>query len=234
METAGTIRGGKKVWFLLKGEPFQVANADEIVPYVLVSNGHDGKTSLSVTPTTIRVVCSNTLHMVIPDGASGMMSTAAISLEHMGDLESKVSEARRALATYDFALGRTRDTMEALAKRDVNRQGLIEFFTKCYERDIASTLKDTDRLSIQKGRERRAAECFESFMDRFAEERDMAGASWWNAFNAYTGMVQHDRKSRGQNDADRVERRVRTNLLGVNVDRAVLAFQTALEMSNAV
>lgn len=234
VETAGTIRGGKKVWFLLRGEQFAIANGDEIVPYVLVSNGHDGKTSLEVTPTTIRVVCSNTLHMVVPESVDGSGHTAAISVEHMGDLSAKIGEARRALAQYDYALRHTRNSMEILASKTIKRQQLIEFFTTCYERDVLSTLKDTDRDVINENRKQRAAECFEAFNDRFAEERDVAGVTWWNAMNAYTGMIQHDRKSRGRSDVDRVEKRVRMNLLGVNVDRAMNAFQLALEMAAAV
>lgn len=68
VESAGSIRGGERVWFLLRGESFSVRGEDELKPYILVSNGHDGKTAVRCTPTSVRVVCSNTLHLVIPRG----------------------------------------------------------------------------------------------------------------------------------------------------------------------
>lgn len=232
VETAGTIRGGKKVWFLLRGEEFQVANADSVFPYVLVSNGYDGKTSLSVTPTTIRVVCSNTLHMVIPREA-GMPSSAAINIEHMGDLSAKVASARVALQQYDYAMKCTRDSMEVLAAKEVSRKDLIAFFTECYERDILSILKDNDRDVVNENRRRRAKEGFRMFCDRFEQEEELAGSSWWNAMNAYTGYIQHDMKARGK-AVDRIEQRQHMNLLGVNADRSIATFNLALAMATAV
>lgn len=220
VETAGTIRGGKKVWFLLRGAEFQVANNDSIFPYVLVSNGHDGVTGLRVTPTTIRVVCSNTLHAVIPDGRSyGRSGSAAITIEHMGDLQSKVEEAKNALLGYRAAIDETKTYMDHLAAKSTTTDQLAAYFAANYNRDYSPVdVEDTGKKQAR--RKEMADRGFRLFMNRFEAEEDIAGATWWNALNAYTGYVQHDRKRKGGN--------LENNLFGSNSHRSVKAFELAV------
>ena len=154
VETVGTIRNGKKVWFLLKGEEFQVAKGDAIFPYLLVSNGHDGVTGLRVTPTTIRVVCSNTLHAVIGwDGAGSQTKaqSAAIAVEHIGDLTAKIEAAKLAIASYGNAMNDTRKYMEFLASKEINVKKLAHFFAENYNRDF----RPVDMSSEEKKQKKR-------------------------------------------------------------------------------
>jgi phage/plasmid-like protein (TIGR03299 family) len=119
VESAGSIRNGGKVWFLLKGESFSVRKSDEVSPYILVSNGHDGGTALRCTPTTIRVVCSNTLHMVIPRYERGKLTRATPAgfvANHLGDIKQKVEDAKAALGLYGKTLADTRGMIDAAAR----------------------------------------------------------------------------------------------------------------------
>lgn len=232
IETAGTIQGGKKVWFLLQGESFEIGNKDEIIPYVLVSNGHDGKTSLKVTPTTIRVVCSNTLHMVIPRAeATNAIDTAAITVGHMGDLDEKIGEARRALAAYSTSMDSTKRIIERLQQKEIKKDQMIAFFTECYQRDLIDNLNKTTKPKVIARREERSKEAFRKFTDRFDAEVSLGGASWWTAFNAYSGFVQHDTRLKGKDNQDRIEKRTSMNLLGKNADRTHQSLQLAISLA---
>ena len=49
VETAGSIRGGRRVWMLLRGKTVEFgAPGDETVPYLFLANGHDGSLALTV------------------------------------------------------------------------------------------------------------------------------------------------------------------------------------------
>jgi len=132
VESAGSIRQGRKVWFLLKGESFTVRSADHIEPYICVSNGHDGGTAIRATPTTIRVVCANTLFMVIPDN----------------------------------------------------------------EREASPRIKPTA----------------------------------WNAANAFTGWLQHDKGTRLKDGVKAADQKMGANLFGVNQDGTLLAMNLAMSL----
>ena len=233
-ETAGSIRNGKKVWFLLKGESFSVRGKDEVQPFILVSNGHDGGTALRCTPTTIRVVCSNTLHMVIPaNEAEGRIGkapqTAQFVAHHTATIMDRVQEAKAALQLYGRALEGTRELIDQLAAKDVKREDVQQFFLECYTRDFGAFPSNPQNKIEQNSRERAMDACNAVFQ-RFDDERELAGTTAWGMFNAYTGYLQNDRHLRGK-DMERVaERKVESKLFGVDADRCHATLATALAL----
>jgi hypothetical protein len=65
-------------------------------------------------------------------------------------------------------------------------------------------------------------------LERFDREEQIAGATAWNAFNAYTGWLQNDRSIRVADADAREDRRVGLNLFGKNAERTSAAFQRAI------
>src|SRR5262245_46039238 len=93
-ETAGGLKGGRRGW-MLAGLPREdrVAGDDVVNPYVLPTNGHDGAAALRMIPTSIRVVCQNTLNLAL----SRSSSTEGLSVFHFENLDRRVAEARQKL-----------------------------------------------------------------------------------------------------------------------------------------
>jgi phage/plasmid-like protein (TIGR03299 family) len=63
-EKVGCLHGGKKVWLLAKMPEHKILH-DTYSPYLLISNGHDGKTSVNVAVTPVRMACWNTLNVAL-------------------------------------------------------------------------------------------------------------------------------------------------------------------------
>lgn len=236
VESAGTIRHGAKIWFLLRSESFSVRKDDEVRPYILVSNGHDGQTQIRCTPTTIRVVCSNTLHAVIPggdmEGGSFRLRTACYAARHIGDVMNKVEEAKAALNLYGKSLKDTRELILTSDKKNIDKQAMEQFFLECYSRDfdpIPSKPKNKQEENIRE----KARAAFQGYKQRFDEESSrFSHASWWTAFNAYTGYIQNDRPLRIKDAVAKNEQRQSLKLFGDDAERAQRAFETALTMAS--
>ena len=64
-ETAGSLQGGKKVWMLARLPRKYLIAGDQIVPYLVIFNSHDGSSGVKVAMTPIRVVCQNTLNLAL-------------------------------------------------------------------------------------------------------------------------------------------------------------------------
>jgi hypothetical protein len=77
IETAGSLKGGSRVWMLAKvARPdMQIAEGDAVAKYILATTGHDGMSSFRLQITPIRVVCMNTLSAAI----NGKSDTIRIS-----------------------------------------------------------------------------------------------------------------------------------------------------------
>jgi Domain of unknown function (DUF932) len=57
------------IWLLAKiDKPMKVGTNDELQPYALMANSHDGSMAFNIRLTTIRVVCQNTLALQLPEG----------------------------------------------------------------------------------------------------------------------------------------------------------------------
>ena len=64
-ETAGALQGGRRVWLLARMPERYIVAGDEIAPYLVVMNAHDGSSGIKVAMTPIRVVCQNTLNLAL-------------------------------------------------------------------------------------------------------------------------------------------------------------------------
>lgn len=232
IETAGSIQGGAKIWFLLKGDEFEVAIHDRMIPYILLSNGYDGGSSFRVTPTTVRVVCSNTWHAVLPRLDTGELLSSAISIRHTSNIMSRIEEAKTALANYGKAMEKTKEVIKAMSSKQVNSEAVQKFFLDCYTADFGD-IPENPKDGFEKRRVDKAQSAYLSFTKRFDDEKSIAGTSVWCMANSYSGLVQNDMKARGADDVDRIERRVESNLLGLNQQRTQAAFQRAFKVALA-
>ena len=62
LETAGVLKGGRKFWALARtGQGTSIKGNDQVNGYLLLATSCDGTLATTATPTTIRVVCNNTL-----------------------------------------------------------------------------------------------------------------------------------------------------------------------------
>ena len=222
VESAGTIRGGKKVWFLLQSESFSVHQDDEVKPYILISNGFDGNTGFRCTPTTVRVVCSNTLHMVIPGNERNRFSVKDQSycVKHTRNLKDRVEEAKAALGLYRSSTQKHRELIDTLAAKDVNDEKVKQFWLECYVRHFGAFEMNPKTDAELKAKDK-AMDAMSDCRRRFEIESSKFGSNAWIMMNAYTGWVQNDRNSRV---------RAQSNLLGVNADRTNEAFSFALSV----
>jgi phage/plasmid-like protein (TIGR03299 family) len=232
IETAGSIRGGKRVWFLARSDAYEMNGGDKSYSYLLGSNAHDGSGAIRLDPTDIRVVCKNTLSMVIPgvdgSGDSRLVEPAAITVRHSGELKSKLEAAREALRQYDRIRDRHREVVGRLNDMRIDRAAAMQFFAQRYSETFV-VAGEGDDYKTRLRREERMDKAAAAFMVRFSDEvRKFGGATAWLALNAWTGYCQHDLRSTGKSDAEREENRIRSTLFGVGRQRTAVAIADAV------
>lgn len=114
-ETAGSLQEGRRTWLLAKLPQRYIISGDEIAPYLVFMNSHDGTGSIKAAMTPIRVVCMNTLNLAL--------STAkrSWSTNHTGNIAGKMEDARYTLLyadQYMAELGKAIDRMNRMKLSD--------------------------------------------------------------------------------------------------------------------
>lgn len=113
-ETAGAFKNGKAIWLLAKLPNKYEILGDEITPYIVFINTHDGSGSIKVAMTPIRVVCNNMLNLALKN------AKRTWSARHTGTIELKLQEAKETLKFADEYMKATNELFEDLYKIKLN------------------------------------------------------------------------------------------------------------------
>lgn len=217
-ESAGALRGGRSVWLLGRMPSVDViADGDASLRYVLFSTSHDGTASIHACPTSVRVVCANTLRLATRGDAG---------FSHTGDIKTKLEVARKFLSQFDEQFTLFRDEARVLASKrftlDQSTKYLKTLFPEVVEPSRAKTIRDQKVESVR-DRQRGAH-----------QQIDSIKGTWWALFNSVTESIDHDggRKGRGADRQREVaESRFLSNVDGVGADFKAKAFKLALTMA---
>jgi phage/plasmid-like protein (TIGR03299 family) len=95
-ETAGVLDGGRSVWCLaLLDEPVELPGDDSpTLPYLAITNRHDGTAACALRATAVRIVCANTFRAAELEGER---TGATFSFIHKASWRNRIEEARQAV-----------------------------------------------------------------------------------------------------------------------------------------
>lgn len=125
-ETAGALQNGRRTWILAKLPEKYIIAGDEILPYLLVFNSHDGTSSIKVCMTPVRVCCSNTLNLALRTAKRTWQA------KHTEKIMDRMDDARDTLFfayTYMNQLGKSIDDLNRMKLTD---QKVMEYMQEFF------------------------------------------------------------------------------------------------------
>lgn len=191
LETAGSLKGGRKVWALANTRnAMRLRGGDDVNGYLLLATSFDGSMATQARFTSVRVVCNNTLTVA----AAGK---ADVTVRH-----STAFDADK--VKLDLGIGEqwqdfTR-AAEAMAQRPVTQEETVKFLLDVYmgldsPEKIAEHKADKDNeASDRKFFERMQKALFASPGAHMESARGML----WGVVNAVTFDVDHNAPSRSR------------------------------------
>lgn len=120
-ETAGSLMDGRKIWLLAKLPTRYIIQGEDIMPYMVFSNTHDGSGAIKIAMTPIRVVCNNTLNLALSK------ASRVWSFNHTGDIESKLDEAKETMFMAENYMSELGKEFEKLSKVRVSDASVEEY-----------------------------------------------------------------------------------------------------------
>lgn len=146
LETAGVLKQGRKFWALARtGQSCVLGRQDEVNGYVLLATSCDGSLATTVTPTTVRVVCQNTLSIAVN------RTVNAIRVPH--NTHFNATEVKRRLNLTTGHWDEFKLMMHELTRRKVSAKETEQFLVEVLS--PSSSLKEalSDNIAINESNE---------------------------------------------------------------------------------
>ncbi|WP_339494061.1 DUF932 domain-containing protein [Pseudomonas sp. RA_105y_Pfl2_P56] len=185
LETAGVLKGGRKFWALARtGQAATLKGHDQVNGYLLLATSCDGTLATTATPTTVRVVCNNTLTVSL-NGA-----THAIKVPHSTRFDPRAVKKQLGIAVSQWDEFMYR--MRTLAERKVQTKEALGFFMEV----LCDTSANSPIPNVLPNK--RAMEKVQSLYEGRGRGADLESThgTAWGLLNAVTEYVDHERRAR--------------------------------------
>lgn len=219
--TCGSLREGRKVWMLAKlPGTLEVTNADVLDKYVLITNSHDGTGAVRLFPTSVRVVCANTLRLAISEADHNKSESGlplGLKLFHTaGSLSKRVQKAKELLGVINASHDEFATAARAMLAKELNTQQVSDYFGSLVERRS----------------DRSKSKVLTQLWDRFALPTNEGGfkSNVWTAYNAASEWADHELRVTGKGYV-RMERKFRSCLFGSAHSFKEQAWANAIELA---
>lgn len=219
--TCGSLRGGKDVWMLAKlPGNLEVCDRDVLDKYVLITNNHAGTGAVRLFPTSVRVVCANTLRLAISEVDSNKSDAGlplGLKLFHTaGSLGKRVQKARELLGVIGKSHDEFAQAARSMLAKSLNTQQVSDYFG-----GLVENRSDRNREKV-----------LGQLWDRFALPTNEGGykSNVWTAYNAASEWADHELRVTGKGEK-RMERKFRSCLFGSAHSFKERAWASAIEMA---
>ena len=125
-ETAGSFQSGRRSWIMAKLPQRYSMVGDEVSPYIMFMNSHDGSCSVKVVMTPIRVACQNTLNLALKR-ASRIWST-----RHTESILARMDEARTTLFKAERYMFELNSECENLCRISLSDSEAVRFIDELF------------------------------------------------------------------------------------------------------
>jgi phage/plasmid-like protein (TIGR03299 family) len=224
VETAGSLHSGRRVFACVRlPEEVRATEEDVMKQYVLVSNGHGGFASFSCYPTSVRVVCANTLRWSESDLALGLR------FFHLGSMEDKLKNARTALGIARKETQRFQEQVTALVGRSLTTAKMKELaeviYGQCFGK-IDAHLEPESRAKLEAKRDEVVGTWLKNVQNERQTLKGIEGSAW-ALYNGISEWHDHERGRFGEDPT--ANGRISSNLFGVSNEHKRKAFRRILQ-----
>lgn len=211
LETAGVLKGGRKLWALARtGQEAMLKGNDLVKGYLLLATACDGTLATTAQFTSVRVVCNNTLAIATSD------SQGAIKVPHSTKFDA--DKVKQQLGIGVSAWQRFIVDMRKLADRPIHPFEARRF--------LVELLGDPEKMFHDQPNSKSMNRVFDLFNGQ-GKGADLAAAKGtaWGLVNAVTQYIDHERRALS------IDNRLSSAWFGMGAGIKQKAFSEALALA---
>ena len=190
LETAGVLKAGRRFWALARtGKSACLKGNDVGHSYLLLATSCDGTLATMAIPTSVRVVCNNTLAMALQGANAG-----AIKVPHSTQFDAQAVKRQLGIAVNQWDSFMYR--MNTLVERKVKTHETMSYFLKV----ICQT--DQAGEGVPGLANERALKKVQALFEGHGRGAELQAAkdTAWGLLSAVTEFVDHEKQARSQDN----------------------------------
>lgn len=212
LETAGVMKGGRKIWALAKtSQTATIKGNDTLNGYLLLATACDGTLATTAQFTSIRVVCNNTLAVALSN------STGAVRVPHSTSFDPVAVKRQLGISASNW------DTfmyqMKVLSERKVKAKEVENYFLRVFTAPAMTASGLSNERAMKK-----ALALYEGH-GKGAGLASSKGTAF-GLLNSITEYVDHERQARS------IDNRLESAWFGQGAALKQKALVDALQMTN--
>lgn len=190
IETAGSLKGGRRVWALANtGRELRLNGQDLVKAYLLLATSYDTTLRTTAALTAVRVVCNNTLSVAynITEKEAQNGTPGVVKVHHKSIFDVEAVQSKLGLLDDTWTLFGQRAV--ELSKRNVTEDEAVKFFINLlHNKKMAEDYSDVPKRTV--------AALLRIFQSGVGSQTKSASGTAWGLVNAATRFYDHERQSR--------------------------------------
>lgn len=182
LETAGVLKGGRKIWALARTGQSSTLKGDDVCnAYVLLATACDGPLATTAQFTSIRVVCNNTLAVALGE------SNGAVKVRHNTSFDAQAVKRQLGISVSTWSSFMYQ--MKGLSERKVKAHEAMNYVSRIFSDEKGSGSRTASDRTMAK---------VMALFDGHGRGSDLASAKGtaFGLLNAVTEFVDHERRAR--------------------------------------
>lgn len=217
-ETAGALGEGERIFVTAKLPDDMLVNGEECNKYIILTNSHDGTSSIVAGFTTIRVVCNNTLQAALRN------LTNKVYIEHRTGAKERLAEAYKVMGIASKYMTEVNDIFNQFAKTNINDEQLQQYIVDVMMPEYKALKGTEEAEKISTRFKNQVSSIYEFALSHPTQQTTAARGTLWGAYNSISGYYNYIQKYK--ND----EQKFTSQMFGNANNKITKAFQKALEL----
>ena len=201
LETGVCLKEGRQIALTgkINSAIGDVVKGDPVEGYLVVYNAHDGTLCFGVTFTNTRVVCANTLAIVVNQAKSlkqthdMVVGQKTVKLRHTASIHDNIDQIRNIIniqkATFDASLYE----YILMSKVQLSASDVTRIYGRVFELDADADVSE----------HRHYEQVLKSFESGIGMDIPGVSGTGWGLYNAFTEFTTHHRASRGEDETEK-------------------------------
>ena len=173
---------GERVFVTAKLPEDMLVGGEKCEKYIILTNSHDGSSSIVAGFTTIRVVCNNTLQAALSNISN------KVSIQHRTGAKDKLAEAYKVMKIASSYMTEVEVLFNKMADTKIDDGGLKSFITDVMRPNYIgydADKKESTRFKNQ------VDDIYKFAITHPTQTTDAAGGTVWGAYNSISGYYNY-------------------------------------------